>query len=154
MVAAASPLFFSLIPTPSDSYFGNTVTEFKFRRACLTVGRGWLAIAGGASCSRSRLLAVAAGRVPCSFVILCARVLLDRRPFPLSLSKCSQKQANILALFRTTFPETFPRINSGVEWKAESESSACVALLDACRLDGKWYPSFSPFSLPSYSGRL
>ena len=70
-----------------------------------------------------------AGRVLCSFVILCARVLLDRRPFPPSLSKCSQKQANILALFRTTFPETFPRINSGVEWKAESESSVCGAVV-------------------------
>ena len=120
---SSSPLY-QLLP---DSHFGNTVTEFKFRGACLTVGRGWLAIAGGASWSRSRLLAVAAGRVLCSFVILCARVLLDRPSFP-SLSKCSQKQANILALFRTTFPETFPRINSGVEWKAESESSVCGAV--------------------------
>ena len=130
MVAAtASPLFFSLIPTPFRLLFWKHSPRIQIQRGVPNSrarvvgdrGRGELvpvAVVGrGRRRSRSLLIRHS----------MRARVA---RPSSLpSLSKCSQKQANILALFRTTFPETFPRINSGVEWKAESEPSVCGAVV-------------------------
>ena len=135
------PLSSSLYQLPSDSYFGNTVPKFKFRGTRQTLGRGWLAIAGGASWSRPRL--ALAGRILCSFVILCARVLLDR-PFPPSPNARSSKQTSS-HYFEQLSRKLSSRINSGVEWKAESESSVCGAVGCLPPL-GKRYPSFSaPF---------